>query len=289
MLGTGCPVWASWHGVASIGCPAWGAWDMVPGPGCLAWVCGAGCLGCPWWGCPWWGAHGRGAHGEVPMAGGPLVGVPMAGMPMAGCPWRGCPWRGCPWRGCHSRSAGDSSRTAPRAGGSRSTRQDTPSGGRGTAPGAVSLPRRHPRCHRVPSVGDTPAAGGAGGTGGGAQPLPGTEGWRFQAGKGLRRGPWSPVGDRQRPWARSQMVSWGQQWTLSAQHKACGGRNCSSQRWPQDVSPPQARMSPCPVPGAWGSTPRRRWPSCSTWHYRDTRTVRRDKGQLGGLRRAETG
>lgn len=41
--------------------------------------------------------------------------------------------------GTHSRSAGDSSRTAPRAAGSRWHRPGTPSGHQGTSPGAAGL------------------------------------------------------------------------------------------------------------------------------------------------------
>lgn len=52
----------------------------------------------------------------------------------------------------------------------------------------------------------------------------------------------SPVGDRQRPWARSQMVVWGQQCTLSAQHEACRHRTHSSQLWLHDVPPKCPRI-----------------------------------------------
>lgn len=51
----------------------------------------------------------------------------------------------------------------------------------------------------------------------------GAGGWCFQAGKAVLRGTSvSPVGDTQRPWVKSQMVAWGQQCTLSAQHEAWG-------------------------------------------------------------------
>lgn len=67
---------------------------------------------------------------------------------------------GCPVRGQHSRFAGDSSRTAPRAAGSRYRRQDTLSGCWDTAPGAARLRRGHRYTHsvtvshlHVPSVG----------------------------------------------------------------------------------------------------------------------------------------
>lgn len=44
-------------------------------------------------------------------------------------------------------------------------------------------------------------------------------------------------------------------------------------------------VSPHPIPGAWGSTPKRRCLSHSTWHHQDTRTGHQDRGQHGGLRR----
>lgn len=40
-----------------------------------------------------------------------------------------------------------------------------------------------------------------------------------------------------------------------------------------------------PIPGAWGSTPRRRCLSHSMWHHQDTRTGHQDRGQHGGLQR----
>lgn len=50
-------------------------------------------------------------------------------------------------------------------------------------------------------------------------------------------------------------------------------------------SPLNVPLSPHPIPGAWGSTPRRRCLSHSTWHHWDTRTGHRGRGQHGALRR----
>lgn len=62
----------------------------------------------------------------------------------------------------------------------------------------------------------------------------------------------SPVGDRQRPWARSQMVVWGQQCTLSAQHEACRHRTHLSQPWLHDVPPQMSPYHPPLPPRTWG-------------------------------------
>lgn len=44
-------------------------------------------------------------------------------------------------------------------------------------------------------------------------------------------------------------------------------------------------VSPHPIPGAWGSTPRRRCLSHSMWHHQDTQTGHQGRGQHGGLQR----
>lgn len=188
------------------------------------------------------------------------------------------PIPGCPRLCRHSRSAGDSSRSALGTAGSRSPRRDMPSGRRDTAPGAAPL-RGH-------AVSPRPLRGHSEGTPRG-HPLPGAGGWRFQAGKAVLRGTSvSPVGDTQRPWVRSQTVAWGQQCILSAQHEACGCQPHSSQRWPRQVPPQCPRV---PTPHTWGMGQHPQAPLLVTQHVASLGHSDWPSGQVTARGAAETG
>lgn len=147
MTGTGCPKQGA---KGYLECPEWGA-CMDWGEWCLLGVRGAwfGVSGVRW-GC---GVPGLGWH-RLPgkgclMEDSQNLGV-RHGVLVLGCSVRGgcfgalgtgglaqLPIPGCPELCQHSRSGGDSSRTALGTAGSRSPRRDTPSGRRDTAPGAA--------------------------------------------------------------------------------------------------------------------------------------------------------